>query len=94
MKYLIVLVFWVGAVQACEGLYFSVHAGKDISVGEHWTGDVPVNFVLGHNWMLSKSVQFDLRLLHDSNLDKGWPVNEEYETSREAIQLGFTVWAY
>lgn len=80
-------------VKACDGVFLSAHVGSNINLfttGETWVGDVPVSFAIGHRWKQQDNFYWELKLVHDSNLDKGWPVNDEFETARDVIYGGFT----
>ena len=80
------------AARACEGLFVSAHAGAKIHLFDNdtWQGNTPVSFAIGNRFAKRGRFQWDIRLTHDSNLDRGWPRNNEYETSREAFLVGVT----
>lgn len=77
---------------ACDGVYLSAHAGANFNLfaNDSWQGDVPVSFAAGYKWSQHGRFQWDFKIVHDSNLDKGPPFNDDYETAREAAFIGFT----
>ena len=94
----VILVFLIVGVikecQACEpgsGMFFSLHAGPKVELfSDGWEGDVPAQLEIGHAWRTSSRWSWNLKFVHDSNLDKGFPLNDDDESSREAIMFGFT----
>lgn len=60
--------------------------------GDSWTGDIPASFEVGRHFTLSDNIYLRSAFNHTSNLDKGKPLNNDYETQINWVflKLGFT----
>jgi hypothetical protein len=95
MKIILLSLALMGNAIACEGEFISIEAGYNFpKVGDYaWEGNVPTTFTFGYKWPIQKGHhQWHLKGQHDSNFDKGQPVNDEPESSRNIIQGGYTFW--
>jgi hypothetical protein len=86
MKYLTFLLCFIPSVAFADYWYLGFTVGTKIH--EHtWIGDNPASAYIGRHFQMNDSFAFRVGVEHISNLDKGYPLNEEFETSLDRAYI-------
>ena len=68
--------------------YWYIGASVGTKIHEHsWVGDVPASAYIGRHFQMNDSFAFRVGVEHISNLEKGYPFNEEFETSLDRAYI-------
>ena len=66
--------------------YMELGVGYELTDGS-WIGDVPASAEIGHHWDIQDNFYIRAGLNHTSNLDKGAPLNNDFESQINWLYL-------
>jgi hypothetical protein len=95
IKFILLFCLVAPPVMACEDhVFFRVGAGKQgqwlTKGGGDWNGDdnIAAMFALGYRQPIKKWLWWDIQATHNSQWDRGWPVDNRSEDELTSITIG------